>query len=264
MIDPRHAVVERRLDGVSRIVAVTGGKGGIGKTMVSASLAACLARSGCRAGLLDLDFTGPCCHIVLGAEPVFPSEDFGILPQVAGGVHFMSVTCFTGEDPAPLRGADVSSALVELLAITRWGDLDFLVIDMPPGLGDATLEAARLLPRAEYLVVSTASRMVVDTVRRTLNLLRRLDCQVLGVVENMSDPCAPDGLDDPPCLGDPGRADAVAALAAQWQAPHLGALPLDRAVEAELGQPQGLLGTAYGQALCTMTRDHLLDQAPTG
>jgi len=250
-MDPRLEVIGRRLEEVSRIVAVTGGKGGIGKTMVSATLAASLARNGRRCGLLDLDFTGPCGHLVLGAEASFPEEDFGILPQVAGGVHFMSVTCFTGEDPAPLRGGDVSSALVELLAITRWGQLDYLVIDMPPGLGDATLEAARLLPRAEFLVVSTASRLVVDTVRRTLKLLRRLERPILGLVENM----AADAAVGP---GGPAADTPVTALAAEWDLPYLGALPRDAGIEDHLGRPEALLGTAYGRALDALARRHLI------
>ena len=249
-MDPRQEVIGRRLEGVERIIAVTGGKGGIGKTLVSATLAACLARTGWRVGLLDLDFTGPCGHIVLGADAGFPQEEFGILPPVYGGVHFMSVICFTGEDPAPLRGGDVSSALIELLAITRWGDLDCLVIDMPPGLGDATLEAARLLPRAEYLAVSTASRMVVDTVRRTLRLLRRMDRCLLGVVENMAAPA------------DGGQPSPVAALAAEYDLAFLGPLPRDAAVEEQLGSPEGLLQTAFARALLEMARKHLLSGLP--
>jgi len=168
---------------------------------------------------------------------------------VAGGVHFMSVTCFTGEDPAPLRGVDVSSALVEILAITRWGDLDCLVIDMPPGLGDATLEAARLLPQAEYLVISTASRLVVDTVRRTLGLLRRMERQVLGVVENMAGPAAA------------GATGPVSALAAEWAAPYLGTLPRDSAVEESLGYPDRLLDTSYGKALGAVAQQYLLGRS---
>ena len=146
----------------------------------SSTLAATLAAAGRRTGLLDLDFTGPCGHLVLGALPVFPDEDFGILAQQVAGVHFMSIACFAGATPAPLRGADVSNALIELLAITRWGELDTLVIDMPPGLGDAALDIVRLLPRAQYLVVTSSARLVVETVRRTLTLLHRSDQQALA------------------------------------------------------------------------------------
>jgi len=250
VIDPRQEVIARRLAEVQRIVAVTGGKGGIGKTLVSATLAACLAAGGRRAGLLDLDFTGPCGHLVLGAEPAFPEEDFGILPVTVEGVSFMSVTCFSGEDPTPLRGDDVSSALIELLAITRWGELDCLLIDLPPGLGDTTLEAARLLPRAEYLVVTTPSRLALDTVRRTVGLLRRLERPVLGLVENMAPPgAAPDS-------------SPAAALAAESGLPFLGQLPRDPSVEAHLGQPAALLDTAFGRALAGMARQHGLSVPP--
>ncbi|MFH1570545.1 MAG: P-loop NTPase [Gemmatimonadota bacterium] len=237
-MDPRLAAAERRLERVGRIVAVTGGKGGIGKTLVSSSLALALARQGWRCGLLDLDFTGPCAHLVLGVDGGFPQEDFGILPVPAAGVAFMSVTCFSGPRPAPLRGAEVVNALIELLAITRWGDLDCLVIDMPPGLGDAALEAARLLPRAEYLVVSTASRLVLETVRRTLELLHRMDRDVLGMAENMAAPGA--------------AAAPVADLAAAWGTRLIGRLPLDPAVEECLGQPEALLATAFGGAVEAM------------
>jgi ATP-binding protein involved in chromosome partitioning len=185
-VDPRLAVVERRLEGVERIVAVTGGKGGIGKTLVASTVALALARSGRRAGLLDLDLTGPSDHVVLGVEPGFPREEFGVEPPEVHGVRFMSITCFAGDTPAPLRGADVTDALLELLAITRWGELDTLVVDMPPGLGDTLLDAVRLVGRAEHLLVATASRVVLETVRKNLQLLLRMGASVAGVVETMS------------------------------------------------------------------------------
>ena len=240
-MDPRAAVVARRVSGVDRIIAATGGKGGIGKSLVATGLAVSLARAGRRVGLLDLDFTGPCDHIVLGAEGGFPEEEFGILPPVVVGIHFMSVTHFAGEEPAPLRGVDLSNALVEVLAITQWGELDYLVIDMPPGLGDATLDVVRLLPRAEYLVVATRSRLVVETVRRTLELLRRLQTPMLGVVENMAR----------------SDSDRVPDLAARFGVPFLGSLPFDEELEEALGDPDQLANTRFGREVSLVAGRYL-------
>jgi ATP-binding protein involved in chromosome partitioning len=243
MSDPRLAVIDRRLASVRQIIAVTGGKGGIGKTLVSSTLALALSASGRRAGLLDLDFTGPCAHLVLGGRRAFPQEDRGILPQLvalaSGEVEFMSVACFTGDDPAPLRGADLTNALIELLAITRWGELDTLVIDMPPGLGDMALDAVQILPRAEYVVVATSAQLVTQTVRRTLALLQRLDRTVSGVIENMVQASTGASIVSP----------TVATLAAQHSVAILGALPADPDIELALGQPTQLLATRFGMAV---------------
>lgn len=240
MIDPRTTLIQRRLDGIGRVVAVTGGKGGIGKTIVSATLAATLAATGRRTGLMDLDFTGPCAHLVLGAEPGFPDEKDGVLPQTVAGLRFMSIACFAGSAPVPLRGADLSNALIELLAITRWGELDTLVIDMPPGLGDTALDAVRLLPRGEYLVVTSGARLVTETVRRSLALLQRSLSPVLGIVENM----APSTEPSPP----------TSALGAEFGVPVLGALPLDASVEACIGDPPALRATDFGEAVGRLAR----------
>ena len=232
-IDPRLAVVDRRLAGAQRILPVTGGKGGIGKSVVASLLALALAESGRRVGLLDLDLTGPCDHLILGVGRQTPAEEFGLKPPEVFGVRFMSVTHFIGDRPAPLRGTDVSNALIELLAITQWGELDFLIVDMPPGLGDAALDAARLVPRAEYLVVATPSRVVLETVRRTLRLLKQLELPVAGVVENMRRE----------------EGDAVATLARDLEVPLLGALPFDATLEAAAGDQDRLEATAFATAL---------------
>ncbi len=233
MPDPRLAQIDVCLRDVRRVVAVTGGKGGIGKTLVASILALDLARAGRRVGLLDLDLTGPCDHLVLGVEGVFPREEAGIVPPLTHGIHFMSITHFSGAEPAPLRGADVSNALIELLAITRWGVLDVLVIDMPPGLGDAALDTVRLLGRAEFLVVATAARVVRETVKRTLRLLDQVGVGVLGVVENM----ARDG------------GDGVEELAAEFGVPLLGVLPFDGEVEEAMGDAERLASTSFARAL---------------
>jgi hypothetical protein len=102
--DPRYAVIGKRFAKVAKVRAVTGGKGGIGKSLVASTHALNLARSGMRVGLLDLDFTGPCDHLVLGMKTGFPTEEFGIDPSLQHGIHFLSITHFVGDDPAPLRG----------------------------------------------------------------------------------------------------------------------------------------------------------------
>lgn len=233
MIDPRLAAVDARLEGVKRILAVTGGKGGIGKSFVASALSLVLAKEGRRVGILDLDFTSPSAHVILGFETGFPSEEFGIDPSDHRGIRCMSIAHFAGDAPAPMRGEDVTNALLELLAITRWGELDDLVIDMPPGLGDAALDAMRLLGRAEYVVVAGASRVVVESVRRTVRLLEEVGVPVLGVLENMH------------------RRDnaAVATLAAEQGLPFLGSLPFDETIEDALGDVDALARTPAVVAL---------------
>jgi ATP-binding protein involved in chromosome partitioning len=226
-VDPRPAAVAERLAGVGRVVAVGGSKGGIGKSVIATSLALALADGGASTGLLDLDFTSPSDHVILGVEEGFPAEEFGIDPHRVQGLEVMSVAFFSGEAAAPLRGAEATNLLLELLAITRWGTLDTLVVDLPPGLGDTTLDVIRLVPRAEFLLIGTASRVVIESVRRALRLLTELRIQVLGVVENMR-------------RGGDGQVEALAAASG---VPFLGAVPFDAGLEAALGDPAGLRST---------------------
>jgi ATP-binding protein involved in chromosome partitioning len=228
-MDPRAAVVEERLAGVGRIVAVTGSKGGIGKSVVAASLALAWADTGRRVGLLDLDFTSPCSHVILGADEGFPGEGFGVDPKDTSGVHLMSVAFFARGAAVPLRGDEVAGAFLELLAVTRWGDLDFLVLDLPPGLGDMALEVVRLVPRVEFLLLSTSSRVVLGSVERALRLLTGLPVPVMGVAENLQR----------------GSDQAVARLASSFGVPFLGSVPYDAGLESALGDPGLLRATAF-------------------
>ncbi len=232
-MDPRLQIIDRRMAGVRRILAVTGGKGGIGKSSLAATAALWLARRGERVGLLDLDFCGPSTHVILGIRDARPVEDGGLVPAIAQGLRFMSIVHFIDDRPAPLRGQEISNALIELLAITRWGDLDWLVIDMPPGFSDPLLDAARLLGRAEYLVVTTPSVLTTETVRKALQLFRELRLPVLGVVENMH------RGDEPP----------LAAQLAGFDVPLLGAIPFDDAYEAALGDVERLAHTTFMRAV---------------
>jgi ATP-binding protein involved in chromosome partitioning len=145
----------------------------------------------------------------------------------------MSVAFFSGEAAAPLRGVEATNLLLELLAITRWGHLDTLVVDLPPGLGDTTLDVIRLLPGAEFLLIGTASRVVIESVRRALRLLTELRIPVVGVVENLQ------------------REDArsVEEMAGEFGVPFLGAAPFDPGLEDALGDPARLRSTRLFAAI---------------
>lgn len=185
MADPRLAVIEERLKGINNIIAVSSGKGGVGKSLIASSLAVTLAREGYKVGLFDLDFTSPSTHVILGVENLYPKEKQGIIPPRVHGIEYMSIVYYSGKYASPLRGVDVSNALIELLAITRWGKLDFLIIDMPPGISDATLDIVRFIKKIKFVMVTTPSQLAFETVRKLMNLLSELNVPVIGVVENM-------------------------------------------------------------------------------
>lgn len=185
MSDPRLSIISKRLQKVSNIIAVSSGKGGVGKSMVATCFALNLIDAGHKVGLLDLDFTSPSTHVILGVEDLYPLEEYGIIPPMTHGLKYMSITYYSIDEPVPLRGQDVSNAIIELLAITRWEDLDYLIIDMPPGIGDATLDSIRLLSNIKFLVITTPSKVAYQSVKRLLLLLKNLNIPILGVIENM-------------------------------------------------------------------------------
>jgi ATP-binding protein involved in chromosome partitioning len=215
-------------------VAVSSGKGGVGKSMVASALALSLAQEGFRVGLFDVDFTGPSTHIILGVpSSVQPTEDKGIVPATVEGLAYMSLVYFVGDKAAPLRGADVSNALIELLAVTQWGTLDYLVIDMPPGIGDAVLDLVRLVPRIEFLIITTPSMLAFEVVKKQVSLLQELHMPLVGVVENMK--MAP--------------SDAVEKATEKLGLKYLGSIAYDPAVEDAIGNPAKLMQTAMGKAI---------------
>ena len=229
MSDPRPGLIGRRLGRVNEIIAVSSGKGGVGKSIVASTLALYLVESGHSVGLLDLDFTSPATHVILGIEGLFPDEEYGIIPPVAHDIKYMSITHFALDKPAPLRGADVSDAIIELLAITRWGALDYLIIDMPPGLGDATLDVIRFVEGIRFLVVTTPSKVAYETVRKQLALLKKLRVSVIGVVENMARK----------------PSDYVSLNVENDGVPYLGALGYDEGLEESLGHEARLKVTKF-------------------
>jgi ATP-binding protein involved in chromosome partitioning len=227
--DPRLAIIPGRFDEVKRIIAVSSGKGGVGKSMVAVALALSLRDHGHKVGLLDLDFTSPSTHVILGVEGLYPDEEKGIKPPVTHGLSYMSIVHYSTDEPVPLRGADASNAIIELLAITRWGELDHLIIDMPPGIGDATLDMIRLIPRIEFLVVTTPSRLAYESVRKLLVLLNDQGIPTIGVVENM-------------VMEHTGYIEMETEKTGSR---YLGAIDYDASVEAAIGNPEGLKKTRF-------------------
>jgi ATP-binding protein involved in chromosome partitioning len=185
VVDPRTGIISERLMRIRRIIAVSSGKGGVGKSLVATTLALTLAKKGCKVGLFDLDFTSPSTHLILGAANVQPTEDKGLIPPTVEGLEYMSLIYYSGNQAAPLRGTETSNALIELLAVTLWNQLDYLVIDTPPGIGDAMLDLVRLVPRIEFLIVTTPSQLAFETVKKQVRLLQELKVSIVGIVENM-------------------------------------------------------------------------------
>ncbi|MDD2774002.1 MAG: P-loop NTPase [Elusimicrobiales bacterium] len=187
MTDPRVFSIGMRLSKVRRIIAVTGWKGGIGKSSIACALALALAKAGLKTGLLDADFTGASCHVILGARRSFPKEIEGLEPPLVAGVKFMSASFFSGGRAVALRGEEITQSLLEIFCVTQWRELDYLIIDLPPGISDASLDIIRLVPRAEMLVVTTPSVLAEETLRRSLKLFRAMRIPVAGTVMNMAD-----------------------------------------------------------------------------
>jgi len=186
MIDPRGSVIQRRLAGVARVVAVCSAKGGVGKTLCTTAAGAALAARGRRVGILDLDLQGSTAHLFLGSAPGLPEEDKGILPAAVGdNLGLVSAAMFAGNRALALRGPEITDAILELMAVTQWGDRDVLLIDMPPGIGEEVLDLARLVPRLEALVVSTPSAASTLVVERLLAFLAEMKVPVRGVIANM-------------------------------------------------------------------------------
>ncbi|MEM2105468.1 MAG: Mrp/NBP35 family ATP-binding protein [Candidatus Bathyarchaeia archaeon] len=233
MVDPRISIVDERLKSVHNIIAVSSGKGGVGKSLTASTLALALAKRGYKTGLFDLDFTSPSTHVILGIEDVKPKEDKGIIPPHVHGIAYMSIIYYSGEHAAPLRGADVSNALIELLAITRWGELDFLIIDMPPGIGDATLDVIRLIKPIKFLIVTTSSQLAFETVKKLAKLLKDLKVQVVGVIENMK-------------IGD---SDFVRQETKSLGLQYLGEINFDPKIEDAIGNANELLRSNFARKI---------------
>ena len=243
MNDEQKAELRRRLRGgaaepvvpftqpgnLTRVYAVTSGKGGVGKSSVTANLAAAMAAQGLNVGVVDADIYGFSIPRMLGVDRVPTQLDGMIVPPVAHGVKVISIGMFV-EDKQPVvwRGPMLHRAVQQFLSDVFWGDLDVLLLDLPPGTGDVTISVAQLLPNAEILVVTTPQTAAAEVAERTGLIATQTHQKVVGVIENMSYMPQPDGsrLE---IFGSGGGAIVSASLSETlgYEVPLLAQLPLD-------------------------------------
>ncbi len=199
---------------IKTIIAVGSGKGGVGKSTVSANLAVALAQSGASVGLLDADVYGPNIPTLMGVEQLPPPDGETLVPAQAHGVRVMSMGFLIGQEDALVwRGPMIHGALRQLLSDVAWGELDYLVVDLPPGTGDAQLSVAQLVPLTGGVVVTTPQMLSVSDARRGVSAFQKLGVPVLGIVENMS--------------GEVFGTGGGERAAAEMGVPFLGRIPLD-------------------------------------
>jgi len=222
---------------VDNVICVGSGKGGVGKSTLTANLAAALASEGRRVGVLDADVWGYSIPRMFGLgsdrPPVSPQRK--ILPMEAGGVKVMSIGFFVQEDSAVVwRGPMLHKALTQFLEDVDWGTLDFLLIDLPPGTGDVSMTLAQLLPQAKFLIVTTPQPTAQKVARRSAEMAHKVSLEIAGVVENMSGFTTPDG-ERYPIFGEGGGQE----LADELDVPLLGRVPLTMALreQADAGTP---------------------------
>ncbi len=219
------AAAEQPLAGVKNIIAVSSGKGGVGKSTVSVNLAAALAARGARVGLFDADVYGPDVPRMIGStdQPQVTADE-ELIPPTKHGIKLMSMAFLSGEDdPVIWRGPMVHKVLTQLWDDVAWGDLDYMVIDLPPGTGDTQLTMLQTIPVTGAVVVTTPQQVAIDDARRGLEMFGRHDTVVLGIVENMRGFRCPDCGSEHDIFGAGGGEE----LAGDTDLPFLGGIPLD-------------------------------------
>ena len=243
------------LPGIGHIVAVGSGKGGVGKTTVSVNLAISLVKLGYRAGLIDADIYGPNVPTMLGItrQPKVLEGNM-IEPLTAHGVRFISIGLLSpGDKPMMMRGPMLHGIIKQFLQQVAWGELDFLIVDLPPGTGDVVISLVQTVPLSGAVVVSTGSSVALQDARKALEMFHQVNVEVLGLVENMSKMTLPDGT-----VIDVFGAGATEGTARQYGLEFLGAIDMDPLVRegGDRGLPAALAGeeTARGREFLAIAR----------
>ncbi|MFA7332579.1 MAG: Mrp/NBP35 family ATP-binding protein [Candidatus Delongbacteria bacterium] len=232
--DPNQ--LPKLLNQVKHVVAVASGKGGVGKSAVASNLAVALAAAGYRTGLLDADIYGPSVQLIMGTLERPFVQDNKIIPLEAHGVHMLSIGHLIEEDAAMIwRGPMVMQALTQLMQDVLWPELDFMVVDMPPGTGDAQLTMAQRVKLSGVVVVTTPQEVALIDARKAITMFRKVEVPILGIIENMSWFQCPDTGRRHHIFGQGGGARE----AERQHVPLLAELPIDIRIRegGDLGRP---------------------------
>lgn len=235
---------------VRQCIAIASGKGGVGKSTVTLNLAIALAQRGAKVGLLDADVYGPSIPLMMGCTERPMTDGSKIMPIERHGLSLMSLGFLLEDDSAVMwRGPMVAGTVKQLLTDVEWGELDYLLVDLPPGTGDAPMSLAQLVPLTGVVIVATPQHVAANIAGKSVQLFRRLNAPILGVVENMA------GFACPNC-GEVSQIFAGlsgAELAARHGVPFLGSVPLDPGISASsddgrptlLANPEGEPAEAF-------------------
>ena len=218
---------QNKVAGVKRILAVASGKGGVGKSTCSVNLACALQHLGARVGLLDCDIYGPSIPLMMGVyEKPTVSEAERLVPPLAHGVKVMSIGLLLNDDqPVIWRGPMITKTINQFLLAVEWGELDFLLVDLPPGTGDAQLSLCQTVPLDGGVIISTPQEASLGVVRKGIAMFRKVNVPILGIVENMSYFTTPNG-ERVEIFGHGGGREE----AARQNVPFLGEVPLFTAI----------------------------------
>src|SRR3984957_9583740 len=236
------------LPGVANIIAVGSGKGGVGKTTLAVNLATGLVKLGFRVGLIDADIYGPNVPLMMGiAQQPRVLENNRIEPLVAHGVKLISVGFISpGDKPLVMRGPMLHQIIRQFLQQVNWGELDYLVVDLPPGTGDVVISLVQTVPLTGAVVVSTPSDVSLQDARKALEMFAQVNVEVLGIVENMSHFTCPHCHEEIDIFSRGG----AERTATQFKIPFLGSVELDPEIRqgGDKGLPIALLGEGSAKA----------------
>ncbi|MDR3456134.1 MAG: Mrp/NBP35 family ATP-binding protein [Verrucomicrobiae bacterium] len=251
---------QNRVKGVKRIIAVASGKGGVGKSTCSVNLACALAHLGAKVGLLDCDIYGPSIPLMMGVyEKPTVNEAERLVPPSSHGVKVMSIGLLVTDDqPVIWRGPMITKTIQQFLLAVEWGDLDFLLVDLPPGTGDAQLSLCQTVPLDGGVIVTTPQEASLGVVRKGINMFTKVNVPILGIIENMSYFTTPNG-ERVEIFGHGGGKEE----AARQNVPFLGEIPLfteireggDRGMPIVVSTPNHAAGKAFIQIAETVRKN---------